>query len=145
MLVCLSVFYPPAAIVLQVLISAMATKTAFIATWGNRRRLRTSEQSAQVKLTTCLVLLLCNTSLLQRTMAASGSFEHCFQQRQIGSIGQCLGQQALGYLQQLKDSPNMTLFDGSLKIERVLDNNLNLGTQSRSIVNFLDLNPTDFR
>lgn len=39
----------------------------------------------------------------------------------------------------------MTLFDGSLKIERVLDNNLNLGIQSRSIVNFLDLNPTDFR
>lgn len=70
--------------------------------------------------------------------------EYCLQQRQIGSIGSCLGQRALSFMQQFEDMEKVTLFNGSLKIERVTKD-LDLKTQSRSIVNFLDLNPTDFR
>lgn len=38
----------------------------------------------------------------------------------------------------------MTLFDGSLKVSRS-DKDFEFGTQSRSLVNFLDLDPMDFR
>lgn len=92
--------------------------------------------------------MLCNPYLIPTVTAVlgsgSGAFEHCLQQRQMGSIGSCLGQRALTYLQDFEDSDNFTLLDGSLKFERA-DKELTLGTQSRSVVNFLDLNPTDFR
>lgn len=98
--------------------------------------------------TVLLLLLLCNTYLIHTTSAAvtgpDSSFEQCFQQRQMGAIGSCLGHRALSFLQRFEETPNMTLFDGSLKVSRS-DKDFEFGTQSRSLVNFLDLDPMDFR
>lgn len=96
----------------------------------------------------CIVLLLlCNAYFIDHVSAVSSgggdSFENCFQQRQFAAIGSCLGHRALSFMQRVEDSSNVTLFDGSLKISR--DPKVDLGTQSRSIVNFLDLDPMDFR
>lgn len=95
-----------------------------------------------------VLLLLCNSYLIHTTSAAvtgpDFSFEQCFQQPQMGAIGTCLGHRALSYLQRFEETPNMTLFDGSLKISRS-DKDPDFGTQSRSLVNFLDLDPMDFR
>lgn len=119
----------------------MATKTASVDT--RYRSLTASEVPAKL-ISGCLVLLLCN-ALHTSSAIGSGtkSLEHCLQQRHMGAMGSCLGQQALSYMQSFEDSQNVTLFDGSLKIE--LDQDLKPGAQSRSIVNFLDLNPSDFR
>lgn len=112
------------------------------------RRPRTGlSTTSQLKiLLNCIALVLCNNYFFTTTAAAGASadsLEHCFHQRQMGTIGTCLGQRALSYLQNIEESPNVTLFDGSLKIVRN-ENDVHLGTQSRSLVNFLDLNPTDF-
>lgn len=93
-----------------------------------------------------LLLVLCNTSHIPAVSAIgigpSNSFDHCWQQRQLSVMTSCFGNRALSFLQGIEDSSNMTLFDGSLNIVKTGEN---LGTQSRSIVNFLDLDPTDFR
>ena len=91
----------------------------------------------------CNILLLSLATGTTAIETGTGPFQQCLQQRQLSSIGTCLGQQTLTYLQKLEDSQNVTLFD-DLHIERA-DKNLPLGTQSRSIVNFLDYDPTDFK
>lgn len=136
-------FCNTAAIVLQVLPIAMMATTA--ASWSSPRYRSVPVREVPTKfIFGYLVLLLCNTYHIGAAINSGSTWEQCLQQRQMGAIGTCLGQRALTYLQRFEDQQNVTLFEGSLKIER--DNkDLNLGTQSRSIVNFLDLNPSDFR
>lgn len=136
---------------LQVSLLTMATKTASTCVVAAGKSYACYRPIAHSRLTWswCLVLLLCNTHLIGTVSgviggAGAGSFEYCFQQRQMGAIGSCLGQRALTYLQHLEDSQNVTFLDGTLKMERS-DKDLNLASQSRTNVNFLDLNPTDFR
>lgn len=92
--------------------------------------------------TLCFMIALCNNYLIQPGRADGSTFEYCLKQRQISGIGTCLGQQALEYLQRIEDSNNVTIVNG-LEIVKVKDDDL--ASKSRSFVNFLDFNPSDFR
>lgn len=65
-------------------------------------------------------------------------FHYCMRQSQHPSLRECIGRTALNFLQRFDEQDNYTLF-------RDLVSTKNDKISARSLVNFLDTDPVDFR
>lgn len=65
-------------------------------------------------------------------------FRYCMRQTQHPSLRKCIGRTALNFLQRFDEQDNYTLFNDfvSTKDDKI---------SARSLVNFLDTDPVDFR
>lgn len=79
-----------------------------------------------------ITLCICGVALEQQI------FQHCLKSQPNPGLLNCVGQQAISSLQSIQDIDNYTITNGFIMVK---DENL----VARSLPNFLDHDPMDFR